>query len=93
MQPYAGADRNEDASPDGDERIRDFMARHGGPGTRQPRHETTTPNLRGWSEFYAADGYVLRAEWSRMGSLEEMSFSEVPPEAASRRESGGDHAH
>jgi hypothetical protein len=70
-----------DPSPDSDDRIRDFLARHGGPGALPPRAETID-SLRGWSEVYAADGYKLRCDWSRMGSREEMKFAELPPGAA-----------
>ena len=68
----------DDVSSDGDERIRDFLARHGGPGKLATREETGPSGLQGWSEVYAADGHVLRCEWSRVGSREEMSFSERP---------------
>jgi hypothetical protein len=68
----------DDVSSDGAERIRDFLARHGGPGKLATREETAPSGLQGWSEVYAADGHVLRCEWSRVGSREEMSFSERP---------------
>jgi hypothetical protein len=68
-----------DASPDRTERIEDFLARHGGAGSRAPRSGETAPEIQGWSEVYAADGYTLRCEWSRFGSNEEMKYSEIPP--------------
>jgi hypothetical protein len=33
---------------------------------------------------FAADGYRLHCEWSRMGSREELKFSEVAPHAPAR---------
>ena len=70
-----------DTSPDSEDRIRDFLARHGGAGALPPREEAINSE-RGWSEVYAADGYKLRCDWSRTGSREEMRFSELPPGAA-----------
>jgi hypothetical protein len=69
----------QDVSPDRAERIEDFLARHGGAGPHAPRSEDTAPEIQGWSEVYAADGYTLRCEWSRFGSNEEMKYSEIPP--------------
>jgi hypothetical protein len=67
-----------DASPDSEDRIGDFLARHGGPGP--PRREETHPSgITGWYEVYAADGYRLRCEWSRLGTLQESKFSEIAP--------------
>ena len=68
-----------DISPDGNDRIREFLARHGGPAARKASTGTTVVGLSGWSEVYAADGYTLRCDWSRMGSLQEMKFTENPP--------------
>jgi hypothetical protein len=70
------------ASPDDEDRIRDFLARHGGPGNRENRAGESAEGMRGWSEVYAGDGYVLRCDWSRMGSREEMQYSEISPDAA-----------
>ena len=67
-----------DVSSDSDDRIADFLARHGGAG-RAAREETQPAGNRGWSEVYAADGYTLRCDWSRMDSRNEMAFSEIPP--------------
>jgi hypothetical protein len=67
-----------DVSSDSDDRIADFFARHGGAG-KAARDETQSSGNRGWSEVYAADGYTLRCDWSRMGSRNEMAFSELPP--------------
>jgi hypothetical protein len=69
----------EDVSPDRDERIEDFLMRHGGAGARETIRGNDEAGLRGWSEVYAADGYTLRCEWTRTGGREEMSFVEVPP--------------
>lgn len=68
-----------DISPDRAERIEDFLTRHGGPGPRTTRSGEITPEIQGWSEVYAADGYTLRCEWSRFGSKEDMKYSEIPP--------------
>jgi hypothetical protein len=68
-----------DVSPDSEDRIRDFMDRHGGPGS--PRRQATEPaGDRGWYEIYAADGYRLRCDWSRLGGREELKFSEIGPQ-------------
>jgi hypothetical protein len=71
-----------DISPDSNDRIREFLARHGGPAARKASTGTTVVGLSGWSEVYAADGYTLRCDWSRMGSLQEMKFTENPPSRA-----------
>jgi len=75
----ADASFGEDTSPDSEERIREFLARHGGPSPRPRRGETNPSGVCGWSEVYAADGYRLRCEWSRMGSRGEMKFTEISP--------------
>jgi hypothetical protein len=69
----------EDASPDHDERIKDFFARHGGPGPRGIRSGKSSGGVEGWSEAHASDGYVLRCDWSTFGSREEMQYSEIAP--------------
>ena len=69
----------EDVSPDAVDRIRDFLARHGGPGNLPTAQETHPSGCSGWSETYAADGYALRFDWTREGGHAEMQFSEVPP--------------
>ena len=69
----------EDRSPDHDERIRDFFARHGGRGTQDPREEESAGGIQGWSEIYAGDGYALRCEWSKIGTQERLSYSEIAP--------------
>lgn len=76
-----------DSSPDSEERIKDFLARHGGPGSTPRREESKPPGDRGWYEIYAADGHGLRCEWSRIGGREELKFSEVSPGA----HAGGRH--
>jgi hypothetical protein len=70
---------SKDISPDRTERIEDFLLRHGGPSPQAPRSEEVTPEIQGWSEVYAADGYTLRCEWSRFGSTEQLKYSEIPP--------------
>jgi hypothetical protein len=68
-----------DVSPDRAERIQDFLSRHGGQGPRAAHSEEIAPEVQGWSEVYAADGYTLRCEWSRFGTHEDMKYSEIPP--------------
>jgi len=66
-------------SSDGDFRVEQFLARHGGAGGLPERQGQDDAGLRGWSEVYAADGYALRCDWNRMGSKTEFQFSEIPP--------------
>jgi hypothetical protein len=73
-----------DASPDHDERLSDFFARHRGPSSREPREGQSAGGLEGWSEVYANDGYALRCDWSTFGTRKEMEYSEVAPAAGSR---------
>ena len=82
MQPieYSG---DAGQSPDGDDRIRDFLARHGGRGAHPDRAGEIVAGICGWSEVYAADGYALRCEWSRIGGRQEMHFIEKPPRPSS----------
>ena len=70
-----------DDSSDSEDRVQDFLSRHGGAAASPPREEAINPGL-GWSEVYAADGYTLRCDWSQVGMKKEMSFSELPPTAA-----------
>lgn len=67
-----------DVTPDSEERIQDFLSRHGGPGAAR-RQAVDAAGLAGWYEVYAADGYRLRCDWSRMGSREELQFAEIGP--------------
>jgi hypothetical protein len=55
------------------------MKRHGGPGSPR-RQATDAAGDRGWYEIYAADGYCLRCDWSRMGGREELKYCEIGPE-------------
>jgi hypothetical protein len=71
-----------DCSPDYEDRLKDFLARHGGAGTRADRVEESVKGVQGWSEVYARDGYALRCDWSAMGSRHEMTYSEIAPSAA-----------
>ncbi len=68
-----------DWSSDSSDRIQEFLARHGGPAARKGDAGDVVAGISGWSEVYAADGYVLRCDWSRMGERQEMQFSEHPP--------------
>jgi hypothetical protein len=69
-------------SPDDEDRLKDFLARHGGAGSQANREGESVGGMQGWSEVYASDGYVLRCEWSSMGSRHEMKYSEIAPSAA-----------
>jgi hypothetical protein len=62
---------------DDPERMRDFLARHGGPSKEPPRRSQSSGGLEGWSETQAADGWVLRCDWSRLSEVEEIQYSEV----------------
>jgi hypothetical protein len=77
MQPDQGLAA--DVSPDSEERIEEFLARHGGQGPQPRRSEELEPGVRGWCEVHAADGYRLRCEWARFGSRKDMRFSEIAP--------------
>jgi hypothetical protein len=70
------------STSDGELRIAEFLARHGGPGERHEREGDMQLHTRGWSEVYAGDGYRLRCEWSKAGSRIDMSFVEIPPETS-----------
>jgi len=80
----AAASGDDDESPerlsaDHQERIADFMKRHGGPAPAAGRGGSMDAGYRGWSELYAADGYVLRTEWSRYELRGTLNVSEIPP--------------
>ncbi len=64
-------------SPDHDDRIKDFLARHGGRAAGPDRHGESGGGARGWSEVGAADGYRLRCDWSRSGTNAEMQYTEI----------------
>ena len=68
-----------DVSPDRDDRIRDFLSRHGGPAATPSREGEMQKGLKGWSEIYAMDGYALRCDWSKAGTRYELAYSEVAP--------------
>ena len=85
-------ERNEmhgDPSPDHEDRLRDFFARHGGPGERASR-EGGSGDDQGWCEAYAKDGYTLRCDWSIMGTRHEMRYSESAPARNSNSPPGGE---
>jgi hypothetical protein len=71
-----------DVSPDSQDRISDFLERHGGPGAPR-RAEKAASGTGGWYEVYAADGYRLRCDWSSMGTYQELRFTELAPRAGS----------
>jgi hypothetical protein len=76
-------------SSDHQDRIADFMKRHGGPAASAIRQERIDAGYRGWSEIYAADGYVLRTEWSRFELRSTMNVSELPPSGGVPRHLSG----
>jgi hypothetical protein len=59
-------------------RVAEFIMRHGGPTDSGGRNELMELGCRGWSEIYAADGYVLRVEWSRFELRTTMRVFELP---------------
>lgn len=69
----------EHLSTDHQDRIEDFMKRHGGPAPAASRQGRIDAGYRGWSEIYAADGYVLRTEWSISELRSTINVSELPP--------------
>jgi hypothetical protein len=73
--------KHRDVSPDRDDRIADFLARHGGKGAKAPSDGDLQGGTAGWSEVYAADGHTLRCDWSRLGTEEKMTYSEIAPGA------------
>jgi hypothetical protein len=75
----AGDEPPEGFSADHQDRIEDFMKRHGGPAAEPSRRGRMDAGYRGWSELYAVDGYVLRTEWSRYELRGTMNVSEIPP--------------
>jgi hypothetical protein len=50
---------------DVEDRVRDFLHRHGDAGPAMRRSESLDQGLRGWTEVTARDGGVLRIEWSK----------------------------
>jgi hypothetical protein len=70
-----------DVSPDREDRIADFLARHGGKGAKASSEGDSQGGTAGWSEVYAADGYTLRCDWSTLGTEEKMAYSEIAPGA------------
>ena len=70
---------NSGDSSDSEDRVQDFWARHGGPAAQPRAQGETIPGLSGWTEVYAVDGYVLRCDWSKAGTLNEMRYTERAP--------------
>lgn len=66
-------------SIDGKDRVREFLARHGGVASDVEHEGDQFEGTSGWSEVHAADGYRLRCEWSLLGSGRHMSFVELAP--------------
>ncbi len=64
---------------DGEERVRGFLARHGGAARDQEHEGDRFHGAAGWSEVHAKDGYRLRCEWSVLGSERKMNFVEIAP--------------
>ena len=77
--PAADDEPPERFSADHQDRVADFMRRHGGPAREACRQGRMDAGYRGWSELYAADGYVLRTEWSRYELRGTLNVSEIAP--------------
>ena len=69
----------EKISLDHRDRVAEFLMRHGGSTDMVNRNEQFESGCSGWSETYAADGYVLRVEWSRFELRGTMRAFELPP--------------
>ncbi len=87
QQDQLGEIGPDDPSPDGEERICDFLTRHGGAGSPPKRAGRDDLGAGGWYEIAAADGYRLRCEWSQMGGRAESRFFEISPKAQAGSES------
>jgi hypothetical protein len=75
--------RDGDQSVDREDRLKDFFARHGGESHAARRAEEDHEHRRGWYEVLAADGYLLRCDWSMTGETSaHMRFSELRPRLA-----------
>jgi hypothetical protein len=75
----------EHLSADHQDRVEDFMKRHGGPAPAASRQGSIDAGYRGWSEIYAADGYALRTEWSISELRSTINVSERPPSLSVNR--------
>jgi hypothetical protein len=64
--------------PGDDDRLADFLARHGGRALVSERAADGELHTRGWWEVQAADGHKLRCEWSKAGTMTHMNFTEIP---------------
>jgi hypothetical protein len=60
---------------------REFLARHGGPGTEDAQQDESEDGRSGRWEISAADGYKLRCDWCRSADEEQLTFSEIAPES------------
>jgi hypothetical protein len=89
----AVSNSSQDNSPDHDDRLQDFFARHGGPNNQENREGASAGGTQGWCEVYAGDGYALRCDWSAFGTRKEMTYSEVPPAAAGSPREPADGKH
>lgn len=75
--------RREEISVDHLERIGEFKKRHGGLIDSASRNGRFESGCGGWSEIYAADGYVLRVEWSQSEMRGAMRVFEFRPPQSS----------
>jgi hypothetical protein len=81
---YEGPDRRlEEISVDHQERVGEFKRRHGGLIDNASRNVRFEFGCGGWSEIHAADGYVLRVEWSRSEMRGAMRVFEFRPPGSS----------
>jgi hypothetical protein len=62
------------------ERIAEFGRRHGGLAAQSSRTGLLEGGYLGWSEVYAADGYILRIEWSRTELRSTLQVFELAPD-------------
>jgi hypothetical protein len=64
------------------ERVAEFGRRHGGLLPHGRRTESLEGGYVGWSEVHAADGYVLRIEWSRSELRSTLQVFELAPRSS-----------
>ena len=73
------ADPELDELLDHRERVAEFGRRHGGLAPQASRTGLLEGGYLGWSEVYAADGYILRIEWSRTELRSTLQVFELAP--------------
>jgi len=78
-QEVDAADHAPEELLDQHERIVEFGRRHGGLAPQRRRSGLLQGGYVGWLEVVAADGYVLRTEWSRTELRSTLQVFEVAP--------------